>query len=142
VIVSRPARVGFLDAARKILAANRVGPRPRTFKSTADPGGDVVYPVSAGEVVGERSANLFVTELIKSAKVQGLSFKEVFRRVSTSVAQATRDQQIPWESSPSPENLVISLTRKLGRNTGLRRLVRRSGRTGVLGYDQGQRQRG
>src|SRR5260370_40229494 len=75
----------------------------------------VIYPVASGEVVGDApgSANLFAVELIKSVKVQGLSFKEVFRRVRTSVAQATRDQQVPWESAPSPQNLVISSTRKL-----------------------------
>ena len=74
----------------------------------------VIYPVAPGEVVGDapRSANLFAVELIKSVKVPGLSFKEVFRRVRTSVAQATRDQQIPSESSPSPDDLVISSTRK------------------------------
>src|SRR5260370_25882470 len=74
----------------------------------------VIYPVASGEVVGDApgSANLFAVELIKSVKVPGLSFKEVFRRVRTAVAQATRDQQIPSASSPSPDDLVISSTRK------------------------------
>ena len=60
----------------------------------------MIYPVAPGEVVGDapREANLFAVELIKSAKVQGLPFKEVLRRVRTSVAQATRDRQIVWES--------------------------------------------
>ena len=49
---------------------------------------------------------------MKSAKVQGLPFKEVLRRVRTSVAQSTRDRQIVWESSPAPAEFVISSTRK------------------------------
>ena len=115
LIVSRPAGcVVILDAARKNPWQQIVSARARGLSSQPPiQGVTVIYPVVPGDVVGERSANLFVTELIKSAKVQGLSFKEVFRRVRTSVAQATRDQQIPWESSPSPENLVISSTRKL-----------------------------
>src|SRR6266567_4215856 len=115
LIVSRPAGcVVILDAARKNPWQQIVSGRVRGLSSQPPiQGVTVIYPVVPGEVVGERSANLFVSELIKSAKVQGLSFKEVFRRVRTSVAQATRDQQIPWESSPSPENLVISSTRKL-----------------------------
>ena len=70
----------------------------------------MIYPVAPGEVVGDapREANLFAVELIKSAKVQGLPFKEVLRRVRTAVAQATRDRQIVWESSPAPEEFVIS----------------------------------
>src|SRR6266704_2908689 len=115
LIVSRPAGcVVILDAARKNPWQQIVSARVRGLSSQPPiQGVTVIYPVVPGEVVGDRSANLFLTELIKAAKVQGLSFKEVFRRVRTSVAQGTRDQQIPWESSPSPENLVISSTRKL-----------------------------
>ena len=114
LIVSRPAGcVVILDAARKNPWQQIVSARARGLSSQPPiQGVTVIYPVVPGEVVGERSANLFVTELIKSAKVQGLSFKEVFRRVRTAVAQATRDQQIPSESSPSPDDLVISSTRK------------------------------
>src|SRR6266566_4349835 len=115
LIVSRPAGcVVVLDAARKNPWQQIVSARVRGLSSQPPiQGVTVIYPAVPGEVVGERSANLFATELIKAAKVHGLSFKEVFRRVRTSVAQGTRDQQIPWESSPSPENLVISSTRKL-----------------------------
>ena len=116
LIVSRPAGcVVILDAARKNPWQQIVSARARGLSIQAPiQGMSVIYPVAPGEVVGDtaRSANLFAVELIKSAKVQGLPFKEVFRRVRTAVAQATRDQQIPWESSPSPENLVISSMRK------------------------------
>jgi formylglycine-generating enzyme required for sulfatase activity len=116
LIVSRPAGcVVILDAARRNSWQQVVSPRVRGLSNQPPIKGlTVIHPVAPGEVVGEapRNANLFAVELIKSAKVPGLSFKEVFRRVRSSVAQATRDQQIPWESSPSPEDLVISSTRK------------------------------
>jgi formylglycine-generating enzyme required for sulfatase activity len=116
LIVSRPAGcVVILDAARKNPWQQIVSGRVRGLALQPPiQGVTLIYPVAPGEVVGDapRSANLFAVELIKSTKVPGLSFKEVFRRVRTSVAQATRDAQIPWESSPSPEDLVISATRK------------------------------
>src|SRR5258707_10734850 len=116
LIVSRPAGcVVILDAARKNPWQQIVSARARGLSIQAPIQGlSVIYPVAPGEVAGDapRSANLFAVELIKSTRIQGLSFKEDFRRVRTAVAQATRDQQIPWESSPSPENLVIGSTRK------------------------------
>ena len=116
LIVSRPAGcVVILDAARKNPWQQIVSGRVRGLAHQPPIHGlTVIYPVAPGEVVGDapRSANLFAVELLKSVKVPGLSFKEVFRRVRTSVAQATRDQQIPSESSPSPDDLVISSTRK------------------------------
>jgi formylglycine-generating enzyme required for sulfatase activity len=116
LIVSRPAGcVVILDAARKNPWQQAVSSRLRGLSNQAPITGlTVIYPVAPGDVVGDapREANLFAVELVKSAKVQGLSFKEVFRRVRTSVAQATHDRQIPWESSPSPQEPVISSTRK------------------------------
>jgi formylglycine-generating enzyme required for sulfatase activity len=116
LIVSRPAGcVVILDAARKNPWQQAISSRPRGLSSQAPIAGlTLIYPVAPGEVVGDlpREANLFAVELVKSAKIQGLSFKEVLRQVRASVAQATRDRQIPWESSPSPEDLVISSTRK------------------------------
>jgi len=50
LIVSRSGRL-CCDSrcrAKKSLAANRVGPRPRSFQSTADPGGDGNLSGSAG----------------------------------------------------------------------------------------------
>jgi formylglycine-generating enzyme required for sulfatase activity len=116
LIVSRPAGcVVILDAARKNPWQQIVSGRVRGLaRQPPIQGLTVIYPAAPGEVVGDapRSANLFAVELIKSAKVPGLSFKEVFRRVRTAVAQATRDQQVPSESSPSPDDLVISSTRR------------------------------
>jgi formylglycine-generating enzyme required for sulfatase activity len=115
LIVSRPIGcVVILDAARKNSLQQVVSSRARGLANQPPIERlTMIYPVAPREVVGEASrANLFAVELVKSAKVPDLSFKEVFRRVKTSVAQATRDQQIPWESSPSPEDLVIS-SRKL-----------------------------
>ena len=116
LIVSRPAGcIVILDAARKNPWQQAASSRVRGLSGQPPiEGVTVIYPVAPGDVVGDapRDTNLFAVELVKSAKIQGLSFKEVFRRVRTSVAQATRDRQIPWKSSPSPEELVISLIRK------------------------------
>lgn len=115
LIVSRPAGcVVILDAARKNSWQQAILPRFRGLSNQPPISGvTVIYPVAPGEVVGDtpREANLFAVELIKAAKVQGLPFKEVLKRVRTSVAQATRDRQMVWESSPAPE-LVISSVRK------------------------------
>jgi formylglycine-generating enzyme required for sulfatase activity len=116
LIVSRPAGcVVILDAARKNPWQQILSSRARGL-SIQPPivGVTVIYPVAPGEIVGDaaRDTNLFAVELAKSAKVQGLPFREVFRRVRTAVSQTTRDRQVPWESSPSPEQLVISSTRK------------------------------
>ena len=51
-------------------------------------------------------AQCFVSELLKAARTEALPFKEVLRRVRIGVAQATRNQQTPWESSSS--DLVIN----------------------------------
>ena len=116
LIVSRPAAcIVILDAARKNPWQQVASSRVRGLSGQPPiEGVTVIYPVAPGDVVGDapRDTNLFAVELVKSAKIQGLSFKEVLRRVRTSVAQATRDRQIPWESSPSPEELVISSIRK------------------------------
>ena len=113
LIVSRPAGcVVILDAARKNPWQQAILPRFRGL-STQSPisGVTVVYPTAPGEVVGDapRDANLFAVELIKQAKVQGLPFKEVLKRVRTAVAQATRDKQLVWESSPAPEFIISSM---------------------------------
>jgi formylglycine-generating enzyme required for sulfatase activity len=118
LIVSRPAGcVVILDAARKNPWQQALSPRLRGLSSQPPiQGVTVIYPVVPGEVVGDapRDANLFAVELVKSAKVQGLPFREVLKRVRTSVAQATRDKQMVWESSPTPE-FVISSARKPAR---------------------------
>jgi formylglycine-generating enzyme required for sulfatase activity len=115
LIVSRPAgAVVILDAARKNPWQQALSPRLRGLSSQPPISGvTVIYPVAPGEVVGDapRDANLFAVELVKSAKVQGLPFKEVLKRVRTSVAQNTRDRQMVWESSPAPE-FVVSSVRK------------------------------
>jgi formylglycine-generating enzyme required for sulfatase activity len=114
LIVSRPAGcVVILDAARKNPWQQAISARLRGLASQPPiTGVTVVYPAAPGEVVGDtpREANLFAVELVKAAKVQGLPFKEVLRRVRTSVAQSTRDRQIVWESSPAAAEFVISST--------------------------------
>jgi formylglycine-generating enzyme required for sulfatase activity len=119
LIVSRPAGcVVILDAARKNPWQQALSPRLRGLSSQPPiQGVTVIYPAAPGEVVGDtpREANLFAVELIKAAKVQGLPFKEVLKRVRTAVAQATRDKQMVWESSATAGDFVISSARKPAR---------------------------
>ena len=98
----------------KIPGNRRYSSVPRTFQSAADIRRDRDLSGGPGRSVGDapREANLFAVELVKSAKVQGLPFKEVLKRVRTSVAEATRDRQMVWESSPAPGEFVISSVRK------------------------------
>ena len=118
LIVSRPAgAVVILDAARKNAWQQAILPRFRGLSPQSSiQGVTVIYPAVPGEVVGDtpRDANLFAVELIKQAKVAGVPFKEVIKRVRTAVAQATRDKQMVWESSATPD-FVISSTRKPAR---------------------------
>ena len=99
LIVSRSAGcVVILDAARKNPWQQVLSSRVRGLSSQPPIiGVTVIYPVVPGEVVGDapREANLFAVELVKSAMVRGLSFREVFRRVRTSVVQATHGRQVP-----------------------------------------------
>lgn len=119
LIVSRPSGcVVILDAARKNPWQQALSPRLRGLSSQPPiQGVTVIYPTAPGEIVGDtpREANLFAVELVKAAKVQGLPFKEVLKRVRTAVAQATRDRQMVWESSATPGEFVINSVRKPAR---------------------------
>jgi formylglycine-generating enzyme required for sulfatase activity len=118
LIVSRPAGcVVILDAARKNPWQQALSPRLRGLASQPPiQGVTVIYPAAPGELVGDapREANLFAVELVKAARLQGLSFREVLKRVRSAVAQATRDKQMVWESAAAPE-FVISSARKPAR---------------------------
>jgi formylglycine-generating enzyme required for sulfatase activity len=108
LIVARPAGcLVILDAARRNPWQQIVSARVRGLANQPPVSGvDVVYPAAPGEVIADASRNVFVFELLKAARTEALPFKEVFRRVRAGVAQATRNQQRPWESSSS--DLVIN----------------------------------
>jgi formylglycine-generating enzyme required for sulfatase activity len=107
LIVARPAGcVVILDAARRNPWQQVLSARLRGLANQPPLSGvSVIYPAAPGEVVSDAPRNAFVTELVKAARTPSLPFKEAFQRARTAIAQATRNQQIPWESSQS--NLVI-----------------------------------
>jgi formylglycine-generating enzyme required for sulfatase activity len=108
LIVARPAGcLVIVDAARRNPWQQIVSARVRGLANQPPVSGvDVVYPAAPGEVITDASRNVFMSELLKVLRTQALPFKEVLRRVRIGVAQATRNQQMPWESSSS--DLVIS----------------------------------
>ena len=63
-----------------------------------------VYAASPGKIaVGES----FSAELIKAMKTPGLGFDAIIDRVRTAVSRATGKQQVVWESSTPPKDLII-----------------------------------
>lgn len=61
----------------------------------------IAYATAPGKtaVDGDGRNGLFAQELLKQIQVPGLTIEQVFKNVRREVARATRDKQIPWESS-------------------------------------------
>ena len=106
LIVRRSAAsVVILDASRPN-PWNRLLPGRIRGLAAQDPvhGISFVYAASPGKIaVGES----FPAELIKAMKTPGLGFDAIIDRVRTAVSRATGKQQVVWESSPPPKDLVI-----------------------------------
>lgn len=92
-----------------ILDACRNNPFERRFRSMggglaqmdAPKGSLIAYATAPGKtaVDGDGRNGLFTQELLKQMQMQGLTIEQVFKNVRREVARATRDNQIPWESS-------------------------------------------
>jgi len=92
-----------------ILDACRNNPFERRFRSMggglaqmdAPKGSLIAYATAPGKtaVDGDGRNGLFTQELLKQMQVPGLTIEQVFKNVRREVARATRDNQIPWESS-------------------------------------------
>jgi formylglycine-generating enzyme required for sulfatase activity len=106
LIVRRSAAsVVILDASRPNPWNRLLTGRVRGL-AAQDPvqGISFVYAASPGKIaVGES----FPAELIKAMKTPGLGFDAIIDRVRTAVSRATGKQQVVWESSTSPKDLVI-----------------------------------
>ncbi len=98
------------DLGIVILDACRNNPFERRFRSggggglaqmDAPKGTLIAYATAPGKVAldGDGRNGLFTQEFLKALDETGLKVEEVFKRVRRQVAGATRDQQIPWESS-------------------------------------------
>jgi len=92
-----------------ILDACRNNPFERRFRSLggglaqmdAPKGSLIAYATAPGRtaVDGDGRNGLFTQELLKQMQMPGLTIEQVFKNVRREVARATRDNQIPWESS-------------------------------------------
>ncbi|WP_083841460.1 SUMF1/EgtB/PvdO family nonheme iron enzyme [Bradyrhizobium sp. STM 3843] len=111
LIVDRPKGAAIiLDAARKndwqqkgsTRAAGLANLRPIHGITQA-------YSAAPGEIVDDQtgSQGLFVSEFLKAAKVPGRTFKDAFRLTRTGVAKATRNKQVPWETSIDTADFVV-----------------------------------
>lgn len=92
-----------------ILDACRNNPFERRMRSVggglaqmdAPKGSLIAYATAPGKTAadGDGRNGLFTQELLKQIQVPGLTIEQVFKNVRREVARATRDNQIPWESS-------------------------------------------
>ena len=92
-----------------ILDACRNNPFERRFRSLggglaqmdAPKGSLIAYATAPGKIAadGDGRNGLFTQELLKQMQTPGLTIEQVFKNVRREVARATRDSQIPWESS-------------------------------------------
>lgn len=93
-----------------ILDACRNNPFERKFRAMgggglaqmdAPKGSLIAYATSPGKTAadGDGRNGLFTGELLKQMQRPGLTIEQVFKNVRREVARATRDNQIPWESS-------------------------------------------
>ncbi|WP_374384288.1 caspase domain-containing protein, partial [Thermomonas sp.] len=93
-----------------VLDACRNNPFERRFRSggsgglaqiNAPKGTMIAYATAPGSVAadGDGANGLYTSKLVEAIKQPGLPVEEVFKRVRANVAQASRDQQTPWEAS-------------------------------------------
>ena len=105
LIVSRPAgSVVIIDATRQNpwnrLVSNRQG------LATQEPltGITVIYPDAPGKVAAGHN---FSSELVKAMKIPGLGLDAVMSRTRTALAKSGGKDQVVWQSSPPPKDLVL-----------------------------------
>ena len=106
-----PTRLVFLDACRNNPLARRFRGTLGTGRSTtvgrglarmdAAVGTFIAYATAPGEIaadgIGKNSP--FTTALVQHLSEPGLEISQLMHKVRNSVIDATREQQIPWESS-------------------------------------------
>jgi hypothetical protein len=70
----------------------------------------VAYATSPGSVAldGDGRNGLYTEELLRALGRPGLKIEEVFKQVRVGVANRTKDQQIPWESSSLTGDFVFN----------------------------------
>ncbi len=70
----------------------------------------IAYATAPGAVAADGAGEngLYTKELLDAPEEPGLTAEQVFKRVRIGVAAATRDQQIPWESSSLTGDFVFN----------------------------------
>ena len=111
-----------MDAAKNrvnlvILDACRNNPFARSFRSgtrglaqmEAPSGTFVAFATAPGSTAadGDGQNGLYTQHLLKALKEPGVGVEQVFKRVRVSVKQASRDQQVPWDSSSLTGNFYF-----------------------------------
>lgn len=92
----------LLDACRDNPFARTARGGRRGLASIDAPKGTLIaYSTSPGKTAddGEGRNGLYTRYLLREMRVPGLRIEDMFKRVRTAVASASRDQQVPWESS-------------------------------------------
>ena len=108
------AVLGKMDAARNrlnllILDACRNNPFARSFRSAnrgltqmeAPSGTFVAFATAPGSTAsdGDGQNGLYTQHLLTALQQPGLTVEQVFKQVRIGVKRASRDQQVPWDSS-------------------------------------------
>ena len=103
--------VVILDATRNNPWQKRISPQSNGLANvSAIHGITQVYPAAPGQTVDDQKGTtqgLFASEFVKAAKVSGRTFKDAFGLTQSAVAKATRNRQVPWESSVDTTDFVV-----------------------------------
>lgn len=94
-----------------ILDACRTNPFARSFRTAeqglarmdAPKGSLIAYATAPGRVAADSGGNgrngVYTSFLLQHMRVPGQKVEEILKRVRADVARATKDKQVPWESS-------------------------------------------
>jgi uncharacterized caspase-like protein len=93
--------VAIFDASRTNSITQRLGLSAGMAQMEASGNSLIAFSTAPGRTVADGSGrnSLFTQELLKQIGVPSLHIAQIFKNVRRSVAKATLDQQMPWESS-------------------------------------------
>ena len=112
LIVARPrGSVVLLDAASKNPWQQKVSARGSGLANVSPIEGITqAYPAAPGQIVEDQKGpeGLFASEFIRTAKAPDRTFKEAFRLTRAAVAKASRNKEVPWETSLNTADFVVT----------------------------------
>ena len=112
LIVARPrGSVVLLDAASKNPWQQKVSARGSGLANVSPIEGITqAYPAAPGQIVEDQKGpeGLFASEFIRAAKAPDRTFKEAFRLTRAAVAKASRNKEVPWETSLNTADFVVT----------------------------------